>query len=278
MQAEIVAALACPVCGDRLAADGANLRCPAGHAFDVARQGYVNLAAGRAPATGETPAMVAARAAFLGAGHYAPLVDAVALRAAAAAGTEGMIVDAGAGTGHYLAAVLERLPGRYGIAIDAAKAAMRFAARAHPRAAAVVADVWQGLPVRTGTAAVVLNVFAPRNADEFARVLRPEGTLIVVTPRADHLESIVRPLGLLRVDPAKELRLDAALSQRFRLAETHRYGFDLTLDHRTAGQAIAMGPSAWHVTPEVLAARLADLPDPLTTRVSVTLRLYHPSR
>jgi 23S rRNA (guanine745-N1)-methyltransferase len=276
MQAEIIAALACPVCGAGLATAGASLRCPRGHAFDVARQGYVNLIAGRAPTTGETPAMVAARAEFLGAGHYAPLVDAVAVRASTAAGTEGMVVDAGAGTGHYLSAVLDRLPGRYGIAVDAAKAAARFAARAHPRAAAVVADVWRGLPVLMGTAAVVLNVFAPRNADEFARALRPEGTLIVVTPRADHLASLVRPLGLLRVDPAKDLRLDAALGRRFHLAETHRYGFDLALDHAAAGQAIAMGPSAWHVEPEALAERLADLPDPITTRVSVTLRLYHP--
>ena len=46
------------------------LRCPRRHSFDIARQGYVDLRAGRAPHAGDTAEMVAARADFLAAGHY----------------------------------------------------------------------------------------------------------------------------------------------------------------------------------------------------------------
>ena len=47
------------------------------------------------------------------------------------------------------------------------------------RAAAVVADSWARLPVRDGVLDRVLVVFAPRNGPEIARVLRPEGRLVV---------------------------------------------------------------------------------------------------
>lgn len=33
----------CPLCAQPLAEEGNCLRCAAGHSFDIARQGYVNL-------------------------------------------------------------------------------------------------------------------------------------------------------------------------------------------------------------------------------------------
>src|SRR5690606_10049715 len=113
--------------------------------------------------------------------------------------------------GYYLSAVLDALPDRPGVALDVAKAAVRRAARAHPRAAAAVCDVWRGLPLADGCADLILNVFAPRNASEFRRVLRPTGALIVVTPQPNHLSELVDALDLVRVDPAKQDRLTAAL-------------------------------------------------------------------
>ncbi|GAA3310313.1 hypothetical protein GCM10020219_015770 [Nonomuraea dietziae] len=79
MLADIVDYLACPVCRDGLRLTDGSLRCGQGHGFDVARQGYVSLLTGsQAPGTADSPAMVAARADFLAAGHYAPLADALA--------------------------------------------------------------------------------------------------------------------------------------------------------------------------------------------------------
>jgi len=107
--------LACPVCGRGFILRPPALRCASGHSFDIARQGYVNLLPGGArPGTADTAEMVAARQAFLTAGHYAPLAGAIADLAAAtvAAGPRPCVLDAGSGPGYYLAAVLDRLAGR----------------------------------------------------------------------------------------------------------------------------------------------------------------------
>src|SRR6266536_3566183 len=205
MHAEIVERLRCPVCGDPLHAQAATLRCAAGHSFDVARQGYVDLTGGRVTHAGDTADMVAARSALLGAGHFQPLTDAIV--AAVRAYPRGLVVDVGAGTGHHLAALLDARPGDLGLALDVAKPALRRAAAAHPRLAAVRADAWRRLPVADGAASLVLDVFAPRSGPEFHRILRPDGALLVVTPEPDHLGELVAALDLVRVDPDKERRL-----------------------------------------------------------------------
>src|SRR4051812_49904109 len=104
--------------------------------------------------------MVQARAAFLSSGAFDPLGEAVAAAVAHAAGEAGpgAVVELGAGTGWYLAAAIDRLPARVGVAVDISKAALRRAARAHPRVAAVGADAWRAIPLRDGCAAVVLGV------------------------------------------------------------------------------------------------------------------------
>ena len=52
-------------------------------------------------------------------------------------------------------------------------------------------DAWTGLPVRDGSAAAVLSVFAPRNPSEAARVLSDGGVFVVVTPERGHLGELV---------------------------------------------------------------------------------------
>ena len=146
------------------------------------------------------------------AGHFQPL--ATALGAAEHVGAPAPVVDLGAGTGWYLARVLDRLPAAAGLALDVSKPALRRAARAHARAAAVGCDAWGPLPLRDGVADAVLNVFAPRNAAEIARVLRRDGAALIVTAAAGHLEELVGPLGLIGVDPDKEERLDEQIAPR----------------------------------------------------------------
>ena len=131
--------------------------------------------------------MVAARAEFLGAGHYAPLVRRLAALAAEVAPDEGIVLDAGANIGHYLAAVLDTRPG---LALDLSAIALRRAARARPGIGAVVWDIWRPWPVQDGCAGLLLNVFAPRNGAEFRRVLRADGALLVVTPGPEHLAEL----------------------------------------------------------------------------------------
>jgi 23S rRNA (guanine745-N1)-methyltransferase len=274
MIAEVVRALRCPACAEPFQASDAALRCTNGHSFDIARQGYANLLTAKAPAGAETADMVAARAQLLAAGHLAPVARAVAGQARRRAAASGLVVDIGAGTGHYLATVLDALPAHHGLALDVAKAAVRWAARAHPRASAVVADAWRGLPVADGCVDLVLDIFAPRNGAEFRRVLRPGGTLLVVTPQPDHLAELVGPLGLIAVDPDKAERLDRSLGRHLTLVEEQRYGYPLALSRDEVARFVAMGPSAWHAEPAELSARLSGWAEPVQVTVSVSLRIY----
>ncbi|MEU9131039.1 putative RNA methyltransferase [Kitasatospora sp. NPDC048540] len=266
--------LACPHCAQHLVLHGRTLRCEAGHSFDQARQGYVSLLPGDAhTGTGDTAEMVAARADFLAAGHYRPVADALA-EAARGAGP-GLVADLGAGTGHYLAHVLDRLGGeRPGAALDISKYALRRAAKAHPRIGAVVCDAWRPLPLLDGCAELVLNVFAPRNGPELRRVLRPGGRLLVVSPTSRHLRELVGGLGLLSVDEDKERRIDEKLGPWFDRSDRVEVDFRLRLSHQDAAAVVGMGPSAWHTDPARLAAALAALPEPVEVTGSVLVSTY----
>src|ERR1035437_6781696 len=67
--------LRCPDCVGVLVLSGRSLTCPAGHSFDLAREGYANLS--RSRRTGDSKEMLRARRRFLEAGYYQPLSDLV---------------------------------------------------------------------------------------------------------------------------------------------------------------------------------------------------------
>ncbi|HEU5159537.1 MAG TPA: methyltransferase domain-containing protein [Streptosporangiaceae bacterium] len=281
MLSAIIDYLICPVCGADVHLDGRSIRCASNHSFDIARQGYVNLLPGGAQAgTADTAAMVEARAAFLAEGHFASLARRLTDGVTARTDLSGdharapLIIDAGAGTGYYLSTVLDRCPHAVGAAIDISKFAIRKTARAHPRIGAVVADLWSPLPIRPAAADAILNVFAPRNPEEFHRVLRPDGALLVVSPTARHLQEVVRPLRLLTVDEDKAGQLDSALGARFVLVDRDEHEIDLWLSHPAVAALARMGPSAWHRTPADIGRRLAGLPEPLRVTASFTVSTY----
>lgn len=271
MLEDVVDVLACPHCGERLKLTGRCLSCPEHHVFDIARQGYVSLLSGRNRISGDTSAMVSARANFLNAGHFLPIVEQVAEAVPTGAGR---VLDFGAGTGHYLAEVLSRCPDRTGLAMDVSKHACRRAAKAHSRIGAVVADAWRGLPVRSGMVSVVLNVFAPRNATEMHRVLEPGGYLVVVTPNAAHLGELVSALELLTVDERKQQRLDTQLGELFEPVGQQHVEFSMSLRPADVAAVVAMGPSAWHASEDALEGQVAGLPDPIDVTASVTVSVH----
>lgn len=287
-------ALACPNCAQPLDQADRRLSCPEGHSFDLAKQGYAPLLApGSNATTGDTADQVAAREDFLDSGVYDPLMAAVA--SASLTDAPGVIIEPGCGTGHYLAAALAADPSREGIGLDTSKYALRRCAKrvipeapmstgapgstdeprrdagTQRRLAAVLADAWQRLPVRDGAAAAVLNVFAPRNADEIARVLHPRGALVVLTPRQDHLRELVDALDLLSVDPAKPQRTADQLGTLFEAERTDEILYSIGLGHNEVLRLVGMGPSARHLDAAALAAAVAALPERIDVTVSATV-------
>ncbi len=272
---EAIALLRCPHCGDVLRHEGSAVRCPAGHAFDVARQGYLNLLPGGARAgTADTSEMVAARAAFLAAGHYRPLAEALAR-----AVKQGPLLDVGGGPGYYAAHLLDALPVTSGLTMDLSVPASRRAARAHPRLAAVAADAWQPWPVLDAVFGTVLSVFAPRAPAEALRVLAPGGVLVVATPTPAHLEELVGELNMITVDPTKPARLATQLSAFTPVAaELVEDQLHLTADE--VATVVAMGPSAHHRTQPATGRRWVTLSVQVTSyapRVGTTPDRAHRS-
>lgn len=257
--ADVVDLLACPVCASRdpgadpgLRLDDRSLRCPAGHAYDLARQGYVNLTGQPEPRNADTAAMVAARERFLDGGTYAPVAAVLLETVLGLPRPVGTVLEAGAGPGWYLAQLLPGLAAAgvdvRGLALDVSVAAARRAAgRLRPLPAGVlVADVWSRLPVRSATVDVVLSVFAPRHAAEFARVLRPGGHLVVVSPLPAHLAGLRETLGLLEIEPGKQERLAAVLGDQFEAGPTREVAFRAALSADRVVDLVLMGPNAFH--------------------------------
>jgi 23S rRNA (guanine745-N1)-methyltransferase len=249
--------LRCPVCRADLTGAPDALVCANRHRFDLARDGYVNLTVGRRPraaAAGDTAEQLGHRAAFLDAGHFDPAIATLA-RQLAEDGAPLRVLDAGCGTGHHLARVIDALSGALcgvlsgptiGLGLDIAVAAARGAARRWRAHAFAVADLWAAWPVRDQAIDVVISSFAPKNFAETARVLRPGGRLAVIHPGPEHLIELVRRFGLIGQQTDKADRYRAAAARWIGPTMTLRARHRATLDDATVRAAILMGPNARH--------------------------------
>jgi 23S rRNA (guanine745-N1)-methyltransferase len=222
--------------------------------------------------------MVSARQTFLMAGHYVPMAQALKAVTVHHALNPSFVFEAGAGTGYYIARVLDALPLACGLALDLSTNAARRAARAHPRLSAIVADAMNGLPLKDESADIALSIFAPRPARELARTLRPGGKLIVAVPTQAHLEEVRKSLRLLNVDPEKEVRLAASLSPWFQQVDVESVRWGMMLERSVVAALASMGPSARHIYPAALQELVARLPTLSQVTGSVDLRVYVRSR
>ncbi|MEY8565005.1 methyltransferase domain-containing protein [Corynebacteriaceae bacterium 7-707] len=284
MLSDVIDLLADPVDGTPLrAGDDAwkTLVSESGHNYDVARQGYVTLAGGAGLRyTGDDAEMIQARETFLSGGHFAPFVEAITDHVGRALDDAGVeddarpaIVEIGAGTGYYLSHTLDSIENSRGVGIDVSVPAAKRLASCHRNIGAVVADAWSRLPLRDGVVDAVTVIFAPRNAAEFARVLSPEGQVVVLTADAGHLAELREPLGIIDVEEGKVERMIAQASGHLvPVGEPESVEFEMTLDQASIAAQIGMSPSARHIHPTVLAERIAALPETMTVtaRAAIT--------
>ncbi|HAJ51431.1 MAG TPA: SAM-dependent methyltransferase, partial [Corynebacterium variabile] len=136
-----------------------------------------------------------------------------------------------------------------------------------------IADAWARLPLRDDSIDAVTVIFAPRNAAEFARVLTPEGQVVVLTPDVGHLGELRAPLGIIDVEEGKvERMITQASGYLVPVGEPEHVEFVMHLDQASIAAQIGMSPSARHIHPKVLAERIADLPPvmEITARATVT--------
>jgi 23S rRNA (guanine745-N1)-methyltransferase len=261
------AALICPVCGGPLTRTARALHCPRRHNFDQAGAGYFHLLPsghGRTRLQGDVSEMLHARQQFLDRGFHEPIID--ALRSLIAAqiaehAPAATIVEAGCGTGHYIANIADGLADTSPdvhcyFGLDVSKDAVRLAARQHARVTFLVNDLQQRITFADHSVAVLLNIFAPRNAVEFARVLQRDGALIIVIPKESHLAELRAALPMLSMRPEKRDRLLEQLAEHFELVAEKEVEYHRFLQADDVVNLLRMGPNYWHLdTSQVEQAR-----------------------
>lgn len=243
----------CPLCQSPLEFSQQQWRCENNHQFDRAKEGYVNLLPvqhKRSKQPGDSAEMMQARRAFLEGAFYQPLRQRVAelLDNALDADAQALL-DIGCGEGYYTAAVAERLRQQRQMAIyglDVAKVAIRYAAKRYPEVAFCVASSHR-LPFADESLDAVLRIYAPCKAAELARVVRPGGVVVTVSPGPRHLYQ-------LKAQVYQQVQLhdehDEVLSG-FHREHSERLAYAMTLPGDQAANLLQMTPFAWRASPEV---------------------------
>ncbi|MCD2442116.1 methyltransferase [Agromyces sp. SYSU K20354] len=274
--------LRCPNCFLDLAeVDGRVFGCAAGHRYDRAKQGYLTLLPPKAPRTvGDDREMLQARSALLDGGAYAriaaAITDAVVEQHTLGGRSALRIADLGCGTGHYSTVLSQAVPEADFLLADRSPDAVRMSLRALPSATGVVLDLWRPLPLRDGVVDVALNVFAPRNGVEFARVLDSSGLLIVVVPTTAHLQELRLTGALLDVPAGKSDRVAEQLSESgLVLRSTTSVEYTFSADAATRNLLANMGPSAHHG--DSLSSTDARAVEPVDVTVSVEVLSFEHS-
>ena len=251
--------LVCPVCGGGLGltAAGRSLACSAGHSFDIARQGYVNLYRGK-PVNEYSKESFRQRQQILEKGMYAHILEEICsfLQAVCGAGRPRLLLDAGCGEGYYTREIAARLGGCgldfYGVDLsrDSVQLAASTANQAGGAAAAIkwlVADIGH-LPVRDGSVDFLLDIFTSANYEEFQRILSPDGYLIKVIPGEGHVKELREAASSqLHHKDYKERKGAAVFSEHFEtiLNKTVSQTFAVTPEERDV--FIHMTPLLFHV-------------------------------
>ena len=230
--------LACTVrgCGRPLTRACRHLICDAGHSFDVARSGYVSLLQPqdrRSAEPGDAKEAVAARARLLDAGVGRAAIDAIVTRMPAIAASPLVAADLGCGSGELLGSMAA---GRdvCGVGIDLSAAAAGMAARRFPALTWIVANADRGLPLLDASVHVITSLNGRRHVDECARVLTPDGTLIVAVPAPDDLMELREQVQGEAVARDRADAVVAAHEARFSLAER----FTVRTRHQLEGDAL----------------------------------------
>ncbi len=220
--------LICPICKSELSNNNSNntLSCVNKHSFDYAKEGYVNLHIGKGSKnSGDDKVMVNSRRDFLNKGFYEPIstkLNEILLNDLLANNNYELshkrkLLDIGAGEGYYTNKMQEVLKEFEIYALDISKEAVIKGSKSYKNINWIVAS---GLsqPFKNESFDYLTVLFSKNFPEEFYRILRRNGLLIVVSPNKDHLvdiKKIVYPVVKYEnSDPNDELKSRFSLIKR----------------------------------------------------------------
>ena len=188
--------LICPYCkAELLKSKHRTFQCDANHSFDISKEGYLNLLPvnkKKSKSPGDNELMIAARRFFLEQGFYNPMIEKVQQIIANNLKLNGSFyaLDSGCGEGYYSEKAL-RNENQKAIILgtDISKIAVKNAAKKYKDNFYFVSSVYD-MPVVGNSMDLILSVFAPIEANEFTRILKSSGYLIVVSPAENHMKQL----------------------------------------------------------------------------------------
>lgn len=268
----------CPVCKKNLKLNKNTLHCRNGHCFDISKNGYVNLLTtkGRNPKlAGDNLHMVKARSDFLDKDYYLPLAKSTAevITDLLKGNNKPIIIDSGCGEGYYTAKYASALKNADIYGIDISKNAVAHCVKRCKRnninnAKFAVASSFE-LPFRELFADLIVCTFAPVSNDEYARVLKKGGKLLIISPAPKHL------FGLKEVlyDEPYENKPNVYGLRKFAFVEQHTVSYDIELsDNNDIMNLFAMTPYYYKTSQE--AKQKLEKINKLTTQCEFYIDVY----
>lgn len=270
--------LLCPVCGSVLVKKERALVCGHNHSFDVARQGYVNLLPVQQKHSqdpGDTREQVLSRRAFLEAGYYAPIAEAlIDISKELTVNSKeikpaGELLDVGCGEGYYSA----RLAGALGMhltGMDISREAVRCAAGKYKNGLWLCATA-SHIPVADHSCRLLTSLFALTVPEEFKRVLRPEGYFLQVLAAEDHLLGLKSIIYDRLIEKPKDTVPDVP---GFTLVKSVPIRFTFTVEGEQVENLLSMTPHVFRIGKDG-ARRLRETKS-LTDTASCVLNVFRP--
>jgi 23S rRNA (guanine745-N1)-methyltransferase len=242
--------VACPICSETLLRSGRSYSCQNRHNFDLSKEGYLSLLHGRGnyQQIGDDKLMIQARVRVHKLPAFVELATAITDYCSQDIAGHG-ILDIGCGDGFFLDRVTRtaKTPCQ-GVGVDISKGALAKAARSYPSLFFVRTDASHNrLPFEDSSFGLVLSIFAPRPIDEIRRVLREDGTWLIVTATQDHLKEIRKFLPLADIGTGK---LDGPTSRSYSILKSGIFEHEVQVAHDDLVSIIEMSPSIYRLRRE----------------------------
>lgn len=243
--------LRCPVCQQPLNISEKGASCDNNHQFDRAKQGYFNLLQShkkRSKNPGDDKMMVQARTKFLDSGHYTPVISQlVGVIKTLSGGTKAPVIfDAGCGEGYYTTEIQKQLPDSQMAGLDISKPAIVTCSKRSKQVEWLVGSV-NDLPLMDAQVDIIISIFSRCDWQEFSRILKPGGHVIVLAPGGHHLYEL-RQTIYNEVRPYPVDKQVQELPESLKLTSTVPVAAMMHLpDSETILNLLAMTPHYWHV-------------------------------
>lgn len=246
----------CPLCHSPMNVVGfKSIICIQNHTFDLAKQGYVNMANRSTNNQYDKQLFKARQAIIRHSDLYAQLhekMSEIIVEKMGGSKDEAIIFDAGCGEGSHLHKILDHCEyGTFqGIGLDLSKEGIQMAAKHYSQGIWLVGDL-ANAPLANDSCNVILNIFSPANYKEFKRVLAPDGFVIKVVPRVHYLKEL-REVLFDRTDK-RFYKNDVTVSlfaEHFQLDDVHHLSHCTELTQPELNNLVHMSPLTWNASPK----------------------------